>query len=326
MQSTTLGLNLDWDVLDRLMPMHLVLDCDWRIRRFGPTLKRLGLASAQKGQFFLDVFEVLQPRSFMQDLDLLPDSGCKFKARFKTGSLGKLKGFSVGLLQDQGILVNFSLGASMVRAVEEQGLVAHDFAPTDSSIDLLYLVEVQQALLAEARRSTSKMHLDRRSAMAKAGTDVLTGLSNLRGMESFSKRIMARKTFVPFGFMMIDLDFFKAVNDTLGHAAGDAVLREVAMRLTSLTRHSDLVARTGGDEFVVILTEFTDANAAVDLATRIISELEKEIIFADKRCKIGASIGVTVVEERTDMTVLADTVDKALYASKQAGRGRATLV
>lgn len=326
MASKAKGLTLEWDVLGRFLPKHVLLDAKWRICRFGPTMGKLGLTDADKGKYLLDVFDVVQPYDFLQDTSKLDHNGKKFKARLKSGTLAKMKGFAIELPQNQGVFVNFSLGASMIRAVEDHGLLAKDFAPTDSSVDLLYLVEVQQALLAEARRTTSRMHLDRRSALAKADTDVLTGLSNRRGMEAFSERIMARKTFVPFALLMIDLDYFKTVNDTLGHAAGDAVLREVAMRLTNLTRRSDLVARTGGDEFVVILTEFTDEKAAHELAKRIITELEQDITFEEQSCSIGASIGATVVCERTDMAALSETVDQALYASKEAGRGIATLV
>jgi diguanylate cyclase (GGDEF)-like protein len=323
---TPWNLQFDFNTLDQFMPMFILFDNEWRIQRFGRTMAKLGMLEDHRGQFFLDVFDVLRPRRFIQNTDILNAHNGKVTARMKVGMVGKLKGYAHVLPNDQGILLNFSLGAGMVNAVENEGLVAHDFAPTDASVDLLYLIEVQQALLSEARRSTIKMHTDRRSAMAKADTDVLTGLSNRRGMEAFVDRVMARKTFVPFAFIMIDLDFFKAVNDTLGHAAGDAVLCEVATRLAGLTRRGDLVARTGGDEFNLILPDFSDAKAAMELSNRIIADLKRDVLLGNQKCSIGASIGTTIVSKKADFAELSDKVDKALYQSKEKGRGTATLV
>jgi diguanylate cyclase (GGDEF)-like protein len=324
--TTPNGLHFDWDTLDQFMPMYILFDNDWKIRRFGRTMAKLGGKDEHIGQYFLDVFDVMRPRRFIQNIDILNDHGGKITARMKVGAVGKLKGYAHVLPDNQGILVNFSLGAGMVSAVESEGLIARDFAPTDASIDLLYLIEVQQALLSEARRSTMEIHTDRRSALVKADTDVLTGLSNRRGMDAFVDRIMERKTFVPFVFMMIDLDFFKAVNDTMGHAAGDAVLCEVAARLTKLTRRGDLVARTGGDEFNLILTDFSDEPAAMELSNRIIIDLKRDIIFEKQICSIGASIGTTIVSQKAETAELLSMVDKALYKSKEKGRGTVTMV
>lgn len=321
-----ISLNFDCATLDRFMPMHVMLDTQWRVRHVGPTMKKIGMDDGQIGAYFLDVFDVLHPRRFTQSNSGLIETGGKMKARLKDGASGKLKGFAQVLPDNQGILVNFSLGAGMVQAIENGGLLARDFAPTDASIDLIYLIEVQRALLAEARLTAQKMHRDRSSALVKADTDALTGLANRRGMEAFVDRIMGRKTFVPFAFLMIDLDFFKAVNDTLGHAAGDQVLTTVADRLTALTRRGDLVARTGGDEFNIILPDFTDSEAAENLSNRVIAELKRGIPFGDKECNIGASIGATIVTDKVDFNVTMELVDKALYKSKENGRGQVTMV
>jgi len=320
------SVSMDLDVLERFMPMAVLMDSDWRIQRIGPTFDKLGLGSDNLGKYLLDIFEVTQPRRFLQGELALHKTGGKIKGHFKDIANAKMKGFVQKLSNEQGFLIDFSLGAGLTKVVQAKGLLARDFSPADASLDLLYLVEMQQALLAEARRATFKMSVDRRSALSKADTDALTGLSNRRGLDAFVRRIMGRKTFVPFALIMIDLDFFKAVNDNHGHAAGDGVLREVAQRLLKLTRRGDLVARSGGDEFNIILPNFTDSNAAIGLSERIIEELRKPVLFENKVCQIGASIGMTIVSEKIDFHKTEQAVDRALYTSKQAGRGTVTIV
>jgi len=320
------AVSIELDVLNRFMPMAILLDSDWRVQRIGPTLQKLGVGLDNSGKYLLDIFDVTQPRRFLQAELTLRQTGGKIKGYFKDIANAKMKGFVQKLSGGQGFLVDFSLGAGLAKAVQENGLMARDFSHSDASLDLLYLVEVQQALLAEARRATFKMSVDRRSALSKADSDPLTGLSNRRGLDAFVQRIMGRKTFVPFALIMIDLDFFKAVNDTHGHAAGDAVLREVAQRLLNLTRRGDLVARSGGDEFNIILPNFTGASAAKGLSERIIDELQKPVLFNGKSCQIGASIGMTIVSKKIDFHKTEQAVDRALYTSKQSGRGTVTIV
>ena len=125
----------------------------------------------------------------------------------------------------------------------------------------------------------------------------------------------------------IDLDYFKSVNDTFGHAAGDHVLGEVARILTRETRTTDMVARIGGDEFVVVLVDFGTAEQLEQVAHRIIDRVSDPIPFQDHICKIGASIGGTTVDRGTgqDADAILAAADAALYHSKEEGRGRYTL-
>jgi len=123
--------------------------------------------------------------------------------------------------------------------------------------------------------------------------------------------------------MQIDLDFFKAVNDTHGHAAGDFVLQETSRTLLNQMRATDLVARIGGDEFVVVLSEYGTAQDLALVGNRIIAAVSEPINFEGVACKIGASIGATIVEQGTERTpdeILSDA-DRALYVSKEQGRG-----
>ena len=125
---------------------------------------------------------------------------------------------------------------------------------------------------------------------------------------------------------MLDVDFFKKVNDTYGHAAGDAVLRELAARLARNVRGFDLVARFGGEEFVVVMPETT-----LPIATMVAERLRAAI--ADKTVAIGdagreiqvsISIGIAVTQERGDnASALLERADEALYEAKGRGRNRA---
>ena len=155
-------------------------------------------------------------------------------------------------------------------------------------------------------------------------TDDLTGLSNRRAIDTALTDAISRGS--EFALMQIDLDYFKAVNDTLGHAAGDEVLKVVANHLTTEIRASDRVARIGGDEFMVMLSRLTNHHNLMRLSERIIKRLEEPIPFEGEECRISGSIGISVAERESKSTPeqLMREVDTALYASKYGGRGEAT--
>ncbi|MEM5518247.1 EAL domain-containing protein [Henriciella sp. AS95] len=122
--------------------------------------------------------------------------------------------------------------------------------------------------------------------------------------------------------LLVDLDGFKEVNDTLGHSAGDAVLKEVASRLRSVCHDAIMVARLGGDEFVALLPG-NDIQVAKDTAAELVRSISRPYIFAGKQATIGASIGVSrapMHSERSDE--LLSAADLALYKAKEAGKGR----
>ncbi|HSG35612.1 MAG TPA: EAL domain-containing protein [Sphingomonadaceae bacterium] len=154
--------------------------------------------------------------------------------------------------------------------------------------------------------------------------DVLTGLANRRRMAERLKSILdayklAKRS---CALMMLDLDRFKQVNDTHGHAAGDELLKQVAQRLQAVVKDSGEIGRLGGDEFQVILPDMDDRGALADLAARIIQMLSQPYSLAGKRAIIGTSIGVAIAPydgiESDELNIAADM---SLYAAKSAGRG-----
>ena len=168
-------------------------------------------------------------------------------------------------------------------------------------------------VLAERRRHQARLE-------ALARFDPLTGLANRTTFEERLEREhdRARRFGRQFGVVYIDLDGFKAVNDTLGHAIGDLVLKDVAGMLADICRSTDTPARLGGDEFVILLAEVPDAEAAVQMAQRIIDQLGG---LGDDARRVGASIGVAVWPQDgaapAEMVTLAD---KAMYLAKRSGK------
>lgn len=121
--------------------------------------------------------------------------------------------------------------------------------------------------------------------------------------------------------LFIDLDRFKIINDSLGHAAGDHLLTEMAGRLRSGVRASDVVARLGGDEFVVLLGEVSDRHHVMSIAQGLLSELSGPMELAGQECRVTASIGVSVFpEDGTDEQTLMKNADLAMYQAKQEGK------
>jgi len=121
--------------------------------------------------------------------------------------------------------------------------------------------------------------------------------------------------------LFIDLDHFKAVNDTLGHVVGDSLLQMVAERLHECVRESDTIARFGGDEFVIVLDSVKDTNAAASVAKKIIATLERPFDLNGHEAFIGTSIGNTIFPtDSTDVGTMLRNADMAMYRAKAAGR------
>jgi two-component system cell cycle response regulator len=156
-------------------------------------------------------------------------------------------------------------------------------------------------------------------------TDGLTGLWNRRHFELQATQELARSRRFgePLGMLMIDVDHFKSINDELGHQAGDAVLIEVASRLTGMVREVDLMARYGGEEFGALLPK-TDLQGAGALADRIRAAIANERFAVDGRAlEITVSIGAAVHPDHGDTLVtLLAAADVALYRAKALGRNR----
>ena len=311
------------EALDRMMPLHLRLAPDGRITGYGPTLAKLLAGQSLIGRGLFAAFEMRRPSSVSSMADLYAHAGEKLRLSPRgTGRMVSFRGLAVALADGGGMVLNLSFGIGVVDAVGNYDLTDGDFAPTDLAVELMYLVEAKTAAMQALRGLAQRLQGDKQMAEVQALTDTLTGLRNRRALSLVLDQLMQGGA--AFGLMHIDLDYFKAVNDTLGHAAGDHVLRLVGAMLQHETRGDDTVARVGGDEFVVVFPGLTDAAQLDTIARRIIEVLSQPIRFEDQMCRISASIGSTVTTRYEGP--LADQMqldaDEALYASKRAGRGR----
>jgi len=125
--------------------------------------------------------------------------------------------------------------------------------------------------------------------------------------------------------LVLDVDHFKQVNDQHGHAAGDAALRHVAALLQTLLRRSDVLARTGGEEFVVLMPE-TGRDAAAQVAERMRAALQaQDLEWEGRRIPVRASFGIACSEQAHSDDALLQLADQALYAAKAGGRNRVAL-
>jgi len=319
-------ISFDADRLDVLMPMHVLVSPDGIIRHAGPTLAKVHPGRNLVDLAFFDVFDLRRPGSDPDIRTVCQRAGAKLSFRMRDPDRTPVTGSAICLADDGGVLVNLSFGIAVVDAVARFGLAGSDFAATDLTLELLYLVEANAAAMEQASKTGVRLAGAKDAAEAEAVTDPLTGLDNRRGLEQALRRLIARGT--TFSLAHIDLDFFKAVNDTFGHAAGDTVLQAVSQVLREVTRGSDIVARVGGDEFVIVVVRATEEKDLADLARRVIAGLEEPVPVGGGEARVSASVGITSsnLYGHPDLDRMERDADAAVYESKRRGRACFTLV
>ena len=125
--------------------------------------------------------------------------------------------------------------------------------------------------------------------------------------------------------MFVDIDGFKSVNDSHGHATGDLVLREIADRIRGRVRPGDFVARLGGDEFLIVMRSFEDMTAVASFGYRLIREIEQPFRYGDHLFAVSASVGLTLPQPGSSAVIAVQQADAAVYLAKRRGRGRVQL-
>lgn len=217
-----------------------------------------------------------------------------------------------------------TIGYLIWRPFAPGGQVVTALAPVLLLVVLLAAMVVY-TLASRLSRRTRDLETSRSLAQHQAMHDALTGLANRSMFEARLEHALqyCRRSCSSLALIYIDLDRFKQINDTLGHPAGDELIRQVAQRLLLEVRDYDIVARLGGDEFAIVIVAPQDRGAIDSICGRIVDELGRPFELFGAKAYIGASLGVVCSpEDGTERTELIRRVDIALYAAKAEGRSR----
>lgn len=245
------------------------------------------------------------------------DQGMQEAIRTETSYTGRFR-----VTRPDGELVHFRTVGTAFRNREDKIILLG--VNWDVSAD----VRLQEEL-SRAQRETAQRNEDLEAARKRMEHnslhDALTGLPNRRYLDQRLEELLhvGDAQTAPLTVLHMDLDRFKEINDTLGHGAGDAILRHVATELVSLVGASDFVARIGGDEFVIVCLGCDVAGGYEALGFRIIAAVNQPIIYNGHECRVGASIGIAdKVEPDLTAEQLLVNADIALYEAKRRGRNR----
>jgi diguanylate cyclase len=242
-------------------------------------------------------------------------------ARFTEATDDEAGKFNAGL-QKHGERLSGGMDAESLQGLV--GEIAQETEAMRSSVDSL------QDKLQESKGEVERLQQELMSARSEALLDPLTGVFNRRGFEAQMRNLVANPEMQgkQVSFLMLDIDFFKKINDTYGHLFGDKVIRIIAEVLKAQVKGQDSVARLGGEEFAVILPD-TPLQGARVVAEHIRQLIERgKIRRLDKDESVGGitvSIGIAGCDIGADWLVTLGHSDEALYASKQGGRNRSTI-
>ena len=221
----------------------------------------------------------------------------------------------------------FAVGAATMAALL-RGLLPLNFFTghafqAGNTLEMLSWLSVLGLRVQQERQAAGRLHAEREVMRSLAETDALTGLPNRRGLRSRLDASLASSSPGELvAVYLLDLDGFKAVNDTLGHDAGDALLIAVALRLRQRLRSRDTVARLGGDDFVVLAEALPGDADALHLGQKLVQAMAEPFVIAGNSCRVGLTVGYALAPlDSEDAAALLQRADLGMYAGKQAGKG-----
>ena len=187
-----------------------------------------------------------------------------------------------------------------------------------------HYLKILSEAYAENQQLVARLEKEHENAVSAASFDALTGLYNRRVFSSLAAHNLrqARRIGLNLAVLFIDLDRFKPINDSLGHKIGDMLLKTIADRLKNCVRDTDIVARFGGDEFVVMLTGMKDTTRVADIAEKIITDLSLPCVLDGHQVSVTPSIGIALYPcDGEEIDSLVRNADAAMYGAKKTGRG-----
>jgi diguanylate cyclase (GGDEF)-like protein/PAS domain S-box-containing protein len=315
--------------------------------------------SVASGAIFLLV--LLRIVDLVREHEVLTESNLRSQFEARLGSLVRNSSDVVSIVDADGVVQYISPAALRLLGVQEadaQGMDWWEFVhPDDQPTLQWFLAELEQGasgdveyrvrdatgtwlhvetlatnlvgdgavegIVLNTRDVSDRKALERR-LMHQASHDALTGLPNRMLLRDRVEQALARRrrTGAPIAVIFLDLDDFKNVNDTLGHAEGDAVLQEVARRLDACIRACDTATRLGGDEFAVLVDDLTEESQAVAVAERILAALGRPMQVAGRAVQASGSLGIAfAVDGRDSADDLLRDADAAMYLAKDRGKG-----
>ncbi|MHB8482977.1 MAG: putative bifunctional diguanylate cyclase/phosphodiesterase [Nitrospiria bacterium] len=278
-----------------------LLVCELQRGGYDPVFKRVDTESAMKAALEEQIWDVV-----VSDYTMPHFNGLK----------------ALLLVQKYGldlpfIIMSGSIGEDIAVACMKSG--AHDYIMKDKPARLIPAIEreLDEAKIRQRRREAESMNA------YLAYYDALTALPNRTLFQDRLKQAIsvAERENKTVAVLLMDLDRFKEINDTLGHQSGDLVLQQVGLRLRTILRESDTVARLGGDEFGVVLTITKNEDAKL-MALKIIKILEQSFLIQNIHIAVEVSIGIALYPDHgTEVNILLQRADVAMYAAKETGSG-----
>ena len=317
-------------LVDKAYPFHLVLDDDLVVVAAGTSIMQLH-DDALLGRRLVDLFKLDTPKVVATFEAFAKQSRALFLLRSTTVDGLILRGQM--LFDDEARRLVFvgSPWVTETATFASLGLTLDDFAVSDAVVDYVLLLQNQLTSLNEARAMAERLRETANQLSHQAYHDTLTGLVNRTKLVSQLQAAVNRYDGESdLAVLMMDLDGFKAVNDSFGHSAGDAVLEIIGKRLESVGRRGDIIARFGGDEFAMVVgasrrRDHDGGATAQQLADRVLAAINEPVSLPSNwgiSVPLSVSIGIAHATGRETAEELLRNADLAMYAAKGDGKSR----